>query len=483
MITFANFNQKEHETIMREKQSRHSGVRNLTEGPIFKTLLKLALPLMGTSFLQMAYTLMAMSWVGRLGTELHPEIATKAEAAIGSIGMILWFTSSIGYMAMIGAEVAVGQSIGARKMRRASAYASNATTIAAIIGLGWTLVLFILAPYILLYFKLPADVTADAVTFLRIVCIALPCQFMTYCFSGIYNGSGRSTIPFQNYAIGLVLNMILDPILMFVFGLGLQGAAVGMAISQLCVFGLFFYQIRYGKGILNEFRFFVRPRWTFLRRIFFLGAPVSVMNSAYAFINMSLARVASTFGGHLGLMTQTTGGQIEGVSWNTSQGFSTALSAFVAQNYAAGKPERGRKAYINTLQVLVTYGLIIGLIFILFGGAIFGIIIPEKNAMEAGAQYLFVMGLVQVFMMLELTTQGMFNGIGRTIEPAAISISCNALRIPLAWYLASNMGMGIMGVWWALAISTVIKGIILPTWFLIIYKKLTKKMHQAEKDR
>lgn len=461
---------------MQKKVPKQAGVRNLTEGPIFKTLLKLALPLMGTSFLQMAYTLMAMSWVGRLGSDVEPEIATKAEAAIGAIGMILWFTSSIGYMAMIGAEVAVGQSIGAKKMRRATAYASNSTTIALLIGTLWTCVLFIFAPFILLYFKLPADVTADATIFLRIACIALPFQFMTYCFSGIYNGSGRSSVPFKNYAVGLVFNMILDPILMFPMGMGLQGAAVGMVISQLFVFSLFFYQIRYGSGILNEFRFIIRPRWTFLRRIFFLGTPVSIMNGVYAFINMSLARVASTFGGHLGLMTQTTGGQIEGISWNTSQGFSTALSAFVAQNYAAGKPERGRKAYLNTLQALVGYGLIVSLAFVFFGGAIFGIIVPEKNAMEAGAQYLFVVGLVQIFMMLELTTQGMFNGIGRTIEPAAISISCNLLRIPLAWYLASTLNMGIIGVWWAIAISTIIKGTILPLWFLILYRRLSRKI-------
>lgn len=455
-----------------------SGVRNLTEGAIFPTLLRLALPLMGTSFLQMAYTLMAMSWVGRLGTEADPEIATKAEASIGAIGMILWFTASIAYLAMIGAEVAVGQSIGARKLRQASAYASTATTTAAIIGTIWTLFLFVCAPFILAFFKLGTDVTADAVLFLRIVCIYLPFQFLTYCFAGVYNGSGRSSIPFRNYACGLVLNMILDPILMFPLGMGLHGAAVGITISQLVVFGLFFYQIRYGRGILNGFRFIVLPRWAFLKRIFFLGTPVSAMNSIYAFINMSLARIASISGGHLGLMTQTTGGQIEGVSWNTSQGFSTALSAFVAQNFAAKKPERGKKAYTGTLCVMISYGLLVSLAFIFFGSEIFGIIVPEENAMEAGAKYLFVMGLVQIFMMLELTTQGMFNGIGRTIEPAIISIFFNALRIPLAWYLASKMG--IMGVWWAIAISTVCKGVILPLWFAFVYKRVTKKMAKGE---
>lgn len=451
-----------------------SGVRNLTEGAIFPTLLRLALPLMGTSFLQMAYTLMAMSWVGRLGTTEHPEIATKSEAAIGAIGMLLWFTSSIAYLAMIGAEVAIGQSIGARKLRQASAYASNATTVALIIGLIWTSILFIFAPVILSFFKLDEDITGDAIFFLRTLCIYLPFQFMTYCFGGIYNGSGRSSIPFRNYASGLVLNMILDPIFMFPLGMGLHGAAVGMVISQLFVFGLFFYQIRFGKGILNGFRFIVRPRRIFLKRIFFLGAPVSAMNTIYAFINMNLARVASTTGGHLGLMSQTTGGQIEGVSWNTSQGFSTALSAFVAQNFAAGKPERGKKAYINTLRLMVIYGLIISLVFIFLGGQIFGIIVPEESAIDAGAKYLFVMGLVQIFMMLELTTQGMFNGIGRTIEPAVISITFNVLRIPLAWYLASFMG--IMGVWWAIAISTVCKGTILPIWFTVVYNRVTKKI-------
>ncbi|GAB6007833.1 MATE family efflux transporter [Bacteroidia bacterium] len=449
------------------------GIHNLTEGNIFSTLIKLALPLMGTSFLQMAYTLMAMSWVGRLGTASHPEIATKSEAAIGAIGMLLWLTSSVAYLAMIGAEVAVGQSIGAKKMKRAAIYASHSTTISMILAVAWVSILFIFANQILSFFKLEAGITADAVLYLRILTISLPFQFLSYNFTGIYNGGGRSMVPFKNNAAGLVLNMILDPILMFTMGLGLHGAAIGTVVAQLFVFLLFFYQIKYGSRILGNFSFFIKPKAIYLKRIFFLGAPVSLMNSLYAVINMNLARVASIHGGHLGLMSQTTGGQIEAVTWNTSQGFSTALSAFVAQNYAANKLERGKKAYFYTIRVMLTLGVIVSISFILFGAQIFGIIVPEENAMKAGAQYLFVMGLVQIFMMFELTTQGMFNGIGRTIEPAIISITFNALRIPLAYFLASHMG--IVGVWWAIAISTVCKGIILPLWFSVVYRRVKKQ--------
>ncbi len=365
----------------------------------------------------MAYTLMAMSWVGRLGTVSHPEIATKSEAAIGAIGMLLWLTSSVAYLAMIGAEVAVGQSIGAKKMKRAAIYASHSTTTSIVLSIIWVSTLFIFATPILTFFKLEADITADAALYLRILTISLPFQFLSYNFTGIYNGAGRSIVPFRNNAAGLVLNMILDPILMFVMGLGLHGAAIGTVAAQLFVFSLFFYQIKFGSRILGNFKFFIKPKGIYLKRIFFLGTPVSVMNSLYAIINMNLARVASIHGGHLGMMAQTTGGQIEAVTWNTSQGFSTALSAFVAQNYAANKIERGKKAYIYTIRVMLILGVIVSISFILFGAQIFGIIIPEENAMRAGAEYLFVMGLVQIFMMFELTTQGMFNGIGRTIEP------------------------------------------------------------------
>jgi putative MATE family efflux protein len=428
---------------------------------------------MGTSFLQMAYTLMAMSWVGRLGTVSHPEIATKSEAAIGAIGMMLWLTSSVAYLAMIGSEVAVGQSIGAKKMKRAAIYASHSTTTAIVLSIIWVSTLFIFANPILSFFKLEADITADAVLYLRILTVSLPFQFLSYNFTGIYNGAGRSVVPFRNNAAGLVLNMILDPVLMFAMGLGLHGAAIGTVAAQLFVFSLFFYQIRFGSRILGDFSFLVKPKAIYLKRIFFLGTPVSVMNSLYAIINMNLARVASIHGGHLGMMAQTTGGQIEAVTWNTSQGFSTALSAFVAQNYAANKLERGKKAYIYTIRVMLTLGIFVSIAFILFGARIFGIIIPEENAMRAGAEYLFVMGLVQIFMMFELTTQGMFNGIGRTIEPAVISITFNALRVPLAYYLASRMG--ITGVWWAIAVSTVCKGIILPAWFAVVYRRIRKK--------
>lgn len=449
-----------------------SKVHNLTIGPIFPTLLKLALPLMGTSFVQMSYNLMAMFWVGRLGS--------KAEAAIGAIGMLLWLTAAFAILTMIGSEVSVGQAIGGKKIKRALTFASNSSTLACIIGVVWAVNYLVFAPYYLSFFKLPEDIEGEAITYLRMLTICIPFQFLSYCFSGIYNGSGRSFTPFVINSSGLLLNMVIDPFLIFGIGpfpeMGLHGAALGTIIAQVYVCLFFVYMIKVKQGIIGRFPFFVKPKKIYAWRIFMLGAPVSIMNSLHAVINMSLARVASIYGGHIGLMTQTTGGQIEGVTWTTSQGFSTALSAFLAQNYAAGKIERGRKAYIYTIRLMLGLGIIVSAVFVLFGGQLFGIIIPEEEAMRSGAEYLAIMGLVQVFMMLELTTQGMFNGVGKTVPPAVISIFFNVMRIPLAFVLADHMG--IIGVWWAMAISTVCKGIILPVWFSVIYRKLNKRQQR-----
>jgi Na+-driven multidrug efflux pump len=197
------------------------------------------------------------------------------------------------------------------------------------------------------------------------------------------------------------------------------------------------------------------------------------MNIFFSLINMNLVRIASIHGGHLGVTSQTTGGQIEGITWNTTQGFATALGSFVAQNYSANKMERAKKALTFTLKTMLSFGVLVSIAFMIFGNNIFSIFIPEREAYLAGGDYLFILGISQVFMMLELTTQGMFNGIGRTSPPAIISIVFNAIRIPFAMFLAARVG--VTGVWWAITITTLFKGTILTMWYYLVQRKIMRK--------
>jgi len=442
-------------------------VKNLTEGGILKPLLNLAFPIMAAGFIQMAYSLTDMAWVGRLGSE--------AVAVVGSVGILTWLTSSIALLPKIGAEVSVAQFIGSRDLPAARMYASHTTTIAFIVGVSAGIILFFGADFIVSFFELKEDVSYRAARYLQIISFSIPISYLVYNFFGIYNAAGRSRIPFYLISSGLICNMLLDPLLIFgVFGLkgmGTEGAAYATCISQLLVLTLFVIQTRSKNGILDRFPYFVRLRSEPTKRILKLGLPVALMNILFAFINMFLARVASIHGGHIG-------GQIEGITWNTSQGFASALGAFVAQNYGARKPDRTRKAYRYTLTIMSGLGMIVTVVFLLFGKEIFGIFIPEEEAMLAGGEYLMIVGISQLFMMLELTTQGMFNGFGKTLPPAIVSVTLNAARIPLALYLAPHLG--IAGIWWAIAISSILKGIILPAWFAVIYRRETAVLRERK---
>jgi Na+-driven multidrug efflux pump len=167
----------------------------------------------------------------------------------------------------------------------------------------------------------------------------------------------------------------------------------------------------------------------------------------------------------------TLGGQIEAITWNTSQGFSSALSAFISQNYAAGKQGRVLQAYKATLWITSVLGSLCTFLFIFYGQEVFSLFVPEEKAILAGGVFLFIDGYSQLFMMLEITTQGLFYGTGRTLPPAIISITFNCLRIPLAIIL-TNLGMGVEGIWWAISCTSIAKGLFAYLWFAIIKKRV-----------
>lgn len=439
------------------------GTKNLTSGPIHRQLFNLAVPIMGTSFVQMAYSLTDMAWVGRLGSE--------SVAAIGSVGILTWMTNSISLLNKVGSEVSVGQSIGAQNAPDARSYASHNLTLSLIISICWGLILFVFSEPIMQIYKLEPAITAKAVNYLRIVATAFPFIFLSASFTGIYNASGQSKIPFMISGIGLLLNMILDPLFIFGFGWNTEGAAIATWVSQATVLGLFIYRLKKRKEVLGGFAFFTKLESRFVKRIFKLGLPVAILNTLFSIINLFMARTASLYGGHIGLMTLTAGGQLEAIAWNTSQGFSTALSAFVAQNYAAGKNDRVLGAYATTLKMTAVFGTFCTLLFVFWGSELFSLIVPDPQAYKAGGVFLRIDGYSMLFMMLEITTQGLFYGTGRTIPPAVISIGFNTLRIPLAMLLAS-IGMEIIGVWWAISLTSIAKGITSAAWFAVLKRRI-----------
>lgn len=439
---------------------------DLTQGSIFRSLWVMAVPLISASFIQMAYSMTDMLWLGHLGSD--------AVAAAGAAGFFTWMCNALSFMSKIGAEITVSQSMGAKDHQRAAIYADQAVKLSALMGLGYACLIFIFAPTLIGLFHFEPHIAERAVGYMRIIAPGLFFQFNNNTFSGLYNGQGDSRTPFRTTAVGLVVNIALDPLLIYGYGpfpqLGTAGAAIATTLAQVVVFCIFSRRVftdRFPLGRLNPFTGLKKK---FARRIILLGLPVSLENMLFSIFSLTLATLAARWGA-IGVATQSIGSQIEAISWMTAAGFSTALAAFTGQNYGARNYERIRKGYRLTMSIAGSIGALAGVLFFLFNKEIFSLFVTEPAAIEAGGEYLKILAISQLFMITESVTAGAFNGTGNTTPPALVSIVFTGARIPLAYFLTTFPALGLTGIWWSVTLSSIIKGTILPLWYLYFQRR------------
>lgn len=446
-----------------EKQRRTT---DLTQGSIFHSLWTMAVPLISASFVQMAYSMTDMLWLGNLGSD--------CVAAAGAAGFFIWLCNALSFITKIGSEITVSQSVGAKDYNRAATYARQAVLLASLIGIGYTFFLLMTAPALIGLFRFEENISAQAITYMRIIAPGLFFQFNNNTFSGLYNGQGNSRTPFHIAAVGLGVNIILDPLLIYGYGpfpqLGTAGAAIATALAQLVVYLLFARRVFSNRFPLGRIPIFPKLKKEFAGRIIWLGLPVSMENALFAMFSLTLGTLAAKWGA-VGVATQSIGSQIEAISWMTAAGFSTALAAFTGQNYGARQYERIRKGYRLTLYVAGSIGLLAGILFLIFNKEIFSCFVKEADTIEAGSKYLEILALSQLFMVTEAVTAGAFNGTGHTTPPALTGILLTGVRIPMAYWLTGFPQLGLNGIWWSITISSMLKGTLLPLWFMYFQHK------------
>ena len=151
------------------------------------------------------------------------------------------------------------------------------------------------------------------------------------------------------------------------------------------------------------------------------------------------------------------------------------MNAFIAQNYGARKKGRIRKGYSLSFRVLTIWGLFVTAAFVFLPEPIARLFFHEKEALDTAVNYLVIIGFSEVFMSIELMTVGALSGLGRTRLSSTISVILTGSRIPLALIL-THAGMGLNGVWWALTISSIVKGIVFTLTFRHISRRLPEKV-------
>jgi putative MATE family efflux protein len=442
---------------------------NLTEGSIAKTLFRLALPIMGTSFVQMAYNLIDMLWVGKIGT--------GAVAAVGTAGFFTWLANAFILIPKIGAEVGVAQSIGQKDMKEVKKYIKHSIQMGVFFALIYGLAMIVFRNGLISFFNLGEDKIIQAtIQYLVVVSCGFVFFFINPIFTAIFNGYGDSKTPFIINSIGLITNVLLDPLLIMGIGpfprLEVVGAAIATIIAQGVATLVFVIKARKTPEIFSNIQLLHKPDLLHIQRIVKLGLPVALQSGFFSIIAMVLARIIA-FWGPIPIAVQKVGSQIEAISWMTAGGFQSAMSAFVGQNYGAQKWERINRGYRVGIAIVSLIGLFATALLFFGSRTLFSVFIQEEEAIRYGIHYLKILAFSQLFMCVEITTAGAFNGLGKTMPPSIVGVVFNALRIPGAIFLAST-SLGLDGIWWAISVSSIFKGIVLTMWYIIITKRQVK---------
>ncbi|MBR6747739.1 MAG: MATE family efflux transporter [Clostridia bacterium] len=438
----------------------------LTRGPIFKTLMKLALPIMASSFLSTAYSLTDMVWVGKLGA--------KAVAGIGVAGMYGWLSSGLSVLTRMGGQVHAAQCLGRGEKEEAGRYAAAAVQLVVLFGLVFGAVCLLFHRQLIAFYGLEDPQTIQyARSYLMITCGTVILPFLNTTLTGLYTAQGDAKTPLKANSAGLILNMILDPVLILGVGpmprLEVVGAALATLTAHIVVTLVLIFSMK-PEHLLRQTPLTRPVSGRYFSAVVRMGGPTALQSTTYCAISMVLTRLVAGFGDGA-VAVQQIGGHIESLTWNTSDGFGSAMNAFAAQNCGAGKFSRIRRGYRYAGTFVFLWGTFIGLLFILFPTQICALFFREADVVALSVGYFVIVGISEPFMCLELMATGAISGLGYTRACSIVSIVLTALRIPMALGLTA-LGLGLNGIWWALTVSSTLKGVSL---HVLFYRKCGKE--------
>lgn len=419
---------------------------DLTDGKVIAVISKLAIPIMGSSFLQFANNIIDMIWVGNLGS-----------GAVASVGTASFFVSlgfSVNSLVLVGAGIKVSHSIGEENKNSIQEYINSGFIVNLFLAVVYSLLMILAGRQIIGFFNInDTEIAQNVYKFLAISGVGLFFTFFNSYYSRIQGSFGNNNTSLVINSIGMVVNIILDPIFIYAFKLGVSGAAIATLIATLLMFIL--YKVK-SKGLI-EYKLKVKVSFKKIKDIIKLGSATALQRVLFTSINIFVARIVSDFGADA-IAAQKVGIQIESISFMVIGGLNGAVASFTGQNFGAKKYDRIKRGFKDSIIVGIVYSGTIALMFFLFPDFLTRIFVREDATVTIAIAYLQIIAISMMFSAVEMVANGLFTGIGKPNIPSVISIVFTTLRIPIAFFLSRIIGIN--GIWISTAVTSIIKGII-----------------------
>jgi len=434
--------------------------RDLTTGSLSKNIWYLALPMITGHILQVTFNLVDMFWVGRLGP-----VALAAVAMSGVVMMIL-ITLIVGIN--IGTLALVSRFVGAQDRDSAEDVAMQSLILGFLVAAVLGLIGYMLTPAMLKLLGARPDVLSSGSEYLRIIFSGVAFVFFMFTISAILRGAGDPVTPTVILAISTVINIILDPLLIFGIGvprMGIAGAALATVIS-FCIGGIIGFEVLL-KGRshihlkLNKFKI----DFEIIRRIVKIGIPASAQMTMRGFMGAVLMTIVASFG-TFAIAAYGVGLRLTMIVMMPGFGFAMAAATMVGQNLGAGEPKRAEKsAWLATAYYFI-FMVIFTAVFIIFAPTLISIFNKTPQVIKLGTNFLRITAWSFLFIPFGLILGRALMGAGDTIPPMVITgISLWLFQIPAAYILSKPMGFGLPGVWYAILSASMLQAAASASWF------------------
>ncbi|WP_435125589.1 MATE family efflux transporter [Halobaculum sp. D14] len=432
---------------------------DLTSGDIGKPLLYLSLPIVVTNLFQTAYNLGDTFWLGQYSTD--------ALAAISFAFPMVFLLISLGTGLSVAGSVLVAQHTGADEERAAEYAASQTITFALIASVVLGGVGYLFVDEFLALMGASADVLPRAAGYMQVISLGLVFMFGFFVFVSLMRGSGDTITPMVVMFGSVVLNIALDPFMIFGWGpfpeLGMQGAAIATVFSRgLAMLVGLAIMLAGTRGVQIHLADMV-PDAASLRRLLRIGIPASVEGMGRALSINLLLVVVGTFSTTV-VAGYGIGTRVFSVIFLPAIAVARGVETMTGQNMGAGKPDRAEAAVRLASKTLFGVLTAAGVVVWVAAAPIASVFTTDPAVVDVATEFLRYVALTFGFIGVMRAYTGSFRGAGKTLTAAAISVAMlGGIRLPLAWFTADPFGE--TGIWAAFAVSNVAGAAIAYAWY------------------
>lgn len=377
---------------------------DMTQGNIFKTLIKFTIPIIIANVLQTLYSAADMIVVGKFAGK-------ESLAAVGSTtpAINIMITVFIGMSSAT--NVIVARKFGAGNKKGVEKAMHTAMALCLVGGIVLAFAGIILSKSVLTLMNCPADVIKLSTLYMRIYCAGIPAMLLYNFGSAITRALGDSKHPTFYLAASGIINVALNLLLVIVFEMGVAGVAIATITSQIISAVLVIINLR---RFDEETRLSIRKVKFYgneLREMLVLGIPAGIQSSIFTFSNLIIQSSINSCGS-AAMAGNSAGSSVENIFYVATSAFFHSIITFMGQNIGAKKFDRIKKGYWVGFSSAGVLGLVLSAVLILFAEPLVSIYTDSKEAIQIGAERIIIIGGTQFICGLMEVAAGALRGIG-----------------------------------------------------------------------